>query len=723
MATTEPTAKAADGRIFAGIQRGLSGAVPAGKALAGRARRKFGDWSAAETGRLALWAPVAIGAGAGAYFALKVEPPLWLGLLLIAASAALWRRAGDRWRMWASALFFLSLGFAAAECRSAVVKAPVISRELSPREVTGRLLSVEEAPDSRRLLIAVSSIDRVETASLPRRIRVTWRRKDFGVLPGDMIRLRAGLSPPGAPVAPGAYDFARAAFFERIGAVGFVVSAPQRIEGAPRPLGARIAAGVERARLTLARRIFEKAHSEGGAIVAAVVTGKRGEISERAEAALRDAGLAHLLAISGLHMGLATGLIFFSLRLGLALVEPLALRYPIKKWAAAAALLSGFCYLLLSGGGWSARRAFIMSSIIFIAILADRRALSLRNVAVAATIILLMNPEAVLHPGFQMSFAAVTALIAAYEWASSRADPNRSFSLFAKVKRYAVGLAATDTVAALATSPYSFFHFHRAALYGLAANVTSVPIMGFLVMPAAIGALILMPFGLDGFMWRVSAAGVEAILAISEKVASQPGAIATTGAWPVSALVILTLGGLWLCLQKALWRVGGLIALPVAFMLIADVTPPAIFVTDDGENAGVVIEEGEGAIALVNPRRDKFSARVWKEYAGLDAERAETRKLKDVATCDALGCAMTLKGKSVAFSENPMGLAEDCARADIVIALYPVDGSTWSDCRARLIDRRSAWMRGAHAVWIGNDGEIRIRTVNGIRGERPWSGA
>jgi competence protein ComEC len=707
--------------------RGKAGASLAGRgakarALFGRLRKRAQRWAAGEAGRLALWAPVALGAGAGLYFALKSEPPFWLGVSFLIAAAVSWAVSSAGRRKWAGAAFLIAAGFVAADIRTAGVAAPVIARELSPRDIAGRLVSVEESAEARRLIIEVASIARF-SEPLPGRVRVTWRGDEFAARPGDMIAIRAGLSPPPPPAAPGAFDFARQLFFERIGAVGYAVSAPQKIAAAKESVRDRLAAAIESARLSLARRILDKAPGEGGAIVAAVVTGKRGAVSERSQAALRDSGLAHLLAISGLHMGLATGLIFFAVRFGLALAEPLALRFPIKKWAAAAALAAGFAYLLLSGGGWSARRAFIMTSIVFIAILADRRGLSLRNVAVAATIILLTTPEAVLHPGFQMSFAAVTALIAAYEWAGARADPDRSFSALARLKRYLVGIAVTDSVAATATAPYSLFHFHRVALYSLAGNIAAAPLMGLWVMPMAIAALVLAPLGADGWAWRASAAGVDAILKIGGAVASQPGAVATIAAAPASSLVILTIGGLWLCLQKEMWRLGGLATIPLALVFVSAQRPPDIFVSHGGDNAGIVVEGADGApaLALFNPRKDRFVAGVWKETVGLDKERALTLALAEVAACDPAGCVAHVKGAVVAMSADPLGLADDCKRADLVIALYPVRRATAKRCQARLIERFAAWDDGSHAAWIGKGGEIRIRSAAEARGRRPWT--
>lgn len=677
------------------------------------------EWISQDAGGGAVWAPVAIGVGAGVYFGLKSEPfwligPLAMVMLAVAALCA------PRGRSLAGALFLAALGFAAADLRTARIEAPVLQRDLSIRDVTGRIVAVEDRIDDQRFTIALTAIDGLEAETLPQKARVTWRGDRSDVSPGDIITLRAGLRPPPPPASPGTFDFARRLYFQQIGAVGFAVSMPQVIDQPALGVKQRLSADIETLRENLARRITAAAPGAGGAIVAAVVTGKRDSITPESEAALRDAGLAHLLAISGLHMGLATGLIFFAVRGGLAAIEPLALNYPIKKWAAAAALLSGLAYLILSGGGWSARRAFIMTAIIFSAILADRRALSLRNVAIAAVIILLMTPEALFHPGFQMSFAAVTALIAAYEWLSRSADPFRSFTIVARLRRYAIGLMITDIIAALATATYALYHFNRVALYSLPANVLAMPLMGFWIMPAAVIGLLLTPLGLDAWAWRLSATGMETVLAIATEVSSWPGAVSLTPQWPLTAMLALTIGGLWLCLARSPLRLAGLAAIPAAALLAPAAKPPQLFVAASGLNAGVVMGEETPTLAVYSTRRDRFAASVWQESIGLEPSRESVAAISSIGDCDGGGCIAEINGTRIAFIETGELLAEDCARADIVVAFFPVSGRDWRSCKAMLIDRRSIWRRGAHAVWIKN-GDIRLKTVAETRGARPWT--
>jgi competence protein ComEC len=668
----------------------------------------FHQWSNAESGRLALWTPVAIGAGAVLYFSLKTEPPAWVGPAWILASVTAWASLA-RFRRSIVAAFLVALGFAAADWRAVLVDAPVIARETPVLEVSGRLVSVEESPSSRRLIVAPNSIEGVDADALPRRARISWRGKEFDALPGDAVTLRASLKPPPAPEVPGGFDFARQLYFEGIGAVGYAVTPPVKLSSEEHSLAESASAFIERARLAITRRILEATNgSQGGAMVAASVTGHRGAINAETEAALRNSGLAHLVAISGLNMALATGLIFFSLRGALAMIEPVALRYP---------------NLLLSGGEWSALRAFIMTAIVFVAIIFDRRAISLRNVAIAATLILLATPEAVMHPGFQMSFAAVTALVAAYEWSAKRADPHRSFAPLARVRRYVVGIAATDVIAAGATAPFSIYHFNQAANYGLPANVVAIPIMAFAVMPMAVIALMLMPFGLDGWAWRAAAAGVDAILVVGSAISSLPGAVIAIAQWPQAALGVLTLGGLWLCLQTARWRLGGLAAVPVAAVFIALTPAPSLFVSGEGDNAAIMAARaGKPALAMSNARKNKFAATVWKEHAGLDPGEAPTLAMAEVFPCDGAGCVALVRQARIAFSTNPLELAADCRRANLVVALYPVAERAARACAATLIDRRAVWERGAHAAWIEGE-KIRIRTVSEARGRRPWTTA
>lgn len=708
---------------MADVARGSAGAAAVAgldwRALLSNAAVFLNESAARDAARLGLWAPVALGAGAAFYLGLRVEPDALVAPLTLAAAIAIALRL-PRVRPLALAAAFFALGFVLADLRAGAVAAPVLTHDMEFAEIEGRLIAVEESAKLRRLIIAVDRIEGVAPAVTPARIRLSWRGAEFDALPGQRIALTGSLSPPPQPAAPGGYDFARHLYFLRIGAVGFAFSAPSVLEEADPPLAAKMSGAIERARLSLTRRIIAAAPGDAGAITAAVVTGKREAISDEAEAVFRDSGLTHLLSISGLHLGLATGIIFFALRAGLALIEPVALRYPIKKWAAAAAILSGAVYLAMSGLAWPAQRSFLMTAIVYVAILFDRRALSLRNVAIAAFVILMIAPEAIANPGFQMSFAAVTALIASYEWASARADPMRSFSFASRVGRYAKGIVATDIVSSLATAPFSLFHFNRAANFGLIANSISIPLMGFWVMPVAIVALLAMPFGLDAPLWRLAAAGVETMLALGRWASELPGAVTVFPKWPAAVLPVFALGGLWICLLTGPWRLAGLAAAPAAFLLIVAARAPDVYVSASGDNAGVVLDTEERSLAVFDSRRDRFAAQVFLEQAGFDERKDAPISMRRLGYCDDLGCVAPVRSATVAFTQRRETLDDDCARARLVVALFPVDSRERAGCAAALIDRRDVWNEGAHAVRIKKD-VVTIESVKDRRGERPWA--
>ncbi|MBY0422952.1 MAG: ComEC/Rec2 family competence protein, partial [Parvularculaceae bacterium] len=488
---------------------------------------------------------------------------------------------------------------------------------------------------------------------------------------------------------------------------------------AERPLAVEAQAAIKRLREGMTRRIMAVAPGQGGALVAASITGDRAAISPETDKALRDAGLAHLIAISGLNMALATGVVFFATRAALAAIPAVALRWPIKKWAALAALAAGLFYIVISGGAWSAWRAFIMAAVVLVAILVDRRALSMRNVAIAATIILVLTPEAVAQPGFQMSFAAVAALIAAYVWwRARRGAEDHDRGILARARRYAVGLVATDVVASSATGFFSLHHFHRAALFGLPANILAGPLIAFVLMPFAVIGVALMPFGLDPLAMKIAALGGDGVVAVGRLIAGLPGGVLTTPPAPPLALALATAGGLWLCLNHAPWRLLGAAPLALAILLFATARPPDLLVSPKGDLAALSLP-GERRLAVAGAgARNAFTLGVWMEAVGLDKDRDRTTPLRLKADCRDGVCLVTRRGAGIAVTQDAAAAARACAGAfDLVVALNAAP----SQCAARMIGPGEAKSDGAHAVVIRRDGTLVVRTVSAARGKRPWS--
>ncbi|UCH74536.1 MAG: ComEC/Rec2 family competence protein [Rhodospirillales bacterium] len=674
----------------------------------------------AERERWPLWMPVLVGSGIAAYFALPTEPPGWIGagaLLVLSAVAALRRRH-------ATALTvglvggMLAGGFAVAQLRAESTAAPVLAERYGPAPVVGLVTQVEEMPAGPRVTLERVTLEGYATELTPRRVRITLRRSDR-VRIGSTIDVLARLAPPFSPVMPGAFDFQRSSWFKGLGATGFAL-APARILAADDPKSARLLLAdfryrvAERTRLALA--------GQTGAVAAALMTGDRSAISRPTLYAMRDSGLAHLLAISGLHLGLVAATLFFGSRALLASSERLALRHPIKKWAAVLALAGSFGYLLLAGAPIPTQRAFLMTGLVLIAVIVDREAISMRLVAWAAVLVLAAAPESLLGASFQMSFAAVVALVAFYEVARDRLQTIRAIlpdGLPGRILAYAAGVAATTVVASVATGLIGLHHFGRVAVYGLAANMLAVPITALWIMPSAVIAALLMPFGLEGPALAAMGAGIDFVLSIATTVSSWPGAVRHVPAMPTGGLVLTAMGGLWLCLWRCRWRYFGLVAILAGVATIPLARGPDIILSGDARL--MAVRMGDGQLSLSDPRGARFQSAIWLERNGqsrIDVWPAAGESPDGGLTCDSIGCIYRIAGLDVALLRDGRALDEDCRRADILISAVPVRGRCpyprW------LIDRFDIWRGGGTALWVDETG-VQIRTVAEAQGARPWS--
>ncbi|WOI54141.1 ComEC/Rec2 family competence protein [Parvularcula sp. LCG005] len=680
-------------------------------------RERLARWAVMEAGRLILWAPVFMIVGIAVYFSLPQEPAFqWGGVGLVFSAAlsvfALRRRWGvAAW--WARAVFMLILGFALAQVRTMSVTAPMIMQTTDILPVEGYLERIEQRPGSQRWTVRTTRIGGMPSETLPHLIRVTRRGWPGEARPGDLVSFRASLSPPPAPALPGGFDYGRQLFFERIGAVGFSVTPSRTMWRPERP---PLAAHIDDLRTRIADRIIEKAGDRNGPVLAALVTGQRERIDPDIVDQLRDTGLAHLLAISGLHMGLVCGFIYFGVRTVLVRIEALALYYPVRKWAAVAALLGGTVYLSLSGGAWSAQRAYIMAVISFGAILFDRQAISLRNVAFVAIIILVMRPEAAMSAGFQMSFAAVTALTATYlAWNHKGRRARRG--LLSRAGLFLGGLSTTSLIAGLATTPFAIFHFHRVAHFGLPTNILVMPIVTTAVIPVAVLGLMAMPFGLDGPFWWVAATSIEVVLTITGKMAALPHAVGLVPQWPGSAFVLLVGALLALCLLRAPWRWASAAALPVAFLLVWMTPRPVLFVAEEAANVGFRPPAVQ-TLHVANRRRERFAMTQWRHYFGLDPD-ARLSALTDLCREDR--CQAEMEGPyrlSVATTSEAAALA--CREDDVVIAVLWEERGLRRSCRALLFTADSVSRTGPVSVLASAKG-LQVRTVNDYRGNRPWT--
>ncbi|MCH7888370.1 MAG: ComEC/Rec2 family competence protein [Proteobacteria bacterium] len=686
--------------------------------LARPAGRRLAAALLAERERWPLWLPVGLGAGIALYFALPVEPPPWLGqicaaLALLAVVAA---RGRPAWFIAALAAAVVAGGFAVAQLRTGLVAAPVLSGPLSYAAVTGRVVENSVRSGGRRLVLDNVAIEGLDPAATPERVRITLRGESNSWVPGDWVGLRANLWPPRRPVAPGAFDFARKAYFERLGAFGFAYGRPHAIA----PSAAESASGLDNAvgrlRHDVTGRTRAALDGQAGAMAAALLTGERGAIGEDVLTAMRNAGLAHLLAISGLHIGLVAAIVFFAVRALLALCEPLALRYAIKKWAACAAFAGTAFYLVLSGATISTQRAFLMSALVLAAILLDRTGIRLRSVAWAAAVVLLVQPESLLGPSFQMSFAAVTALVAVYGSLRDRSSrwPVEKGLLY-RWFLYLAFVGLTTVIATTATAPFIVYHFNRLAVYGLAANLLAVPMMAFWIMPWGVAALVLMTFGLESWALAPMGWGIDAVIAVAKTVSGWPGSVALLPAMPMAGLVLTVGGGLWLCLWQRRWRWFGALAFAAGLLTPGLVRGPDVLVDEKGKLFAA--RTADGALALSSRRSARFSGKMWLRRNGQDVP-APWPGDDNGLRCDGAGCIYRAKGQVVALVRDSRALADDCRVADVVMSAVPVRRPCPS---ARVvIDRIDLWRGGAHALYLEANG-VRVESVIAGGGERPWT--
>lgn len=569
----------------------------------------------AERGRLLLWAPVAMAIGIGGWFSVPVEPARGLYwacgfLLAVTVAARIWASEGLHLALlpWA----WIAAGVLACGLRLWVVEAPVLEQGYYG-PVTGRVIAIDRSQsDALRITLDQPWLDRVAQDRLPKRLRISLRAAEAGHIPqpGERVMITARLGPPSGPSEPGGFDFRRAAFFDGLGAVGYA-TAPLVLWERARPYEQLI----NRMRSYLAGAMLARMPSQAGAYATGAMTGDRSAITADTVRDLRDSSLAHLLAISGMNLAFLIAFVFGMIRYGLALWPWLALRVNTKKVAATCSLLVAGFYLALSGANVATERAFIMVCVVLGAVLLDRKAISLRSVALAAVVLLAGRPESLLDPGFQMSFAATIALIAGFRLAEQAHLRQRlPWGMMPLAT-----LALSSVIGGIATAPYAAAHFNRYAAYGLIANLLTVPVMGAVVMPAGAVAAMLGPLGLaGGALWAMEW-GSAWILHVAHWVAQWQGAVWAVKTAPAGALGLISLGGIWLVLARGaarFWAAGPLLA----GLLIWQILPrPDLLISADGSLIGLQTPEGR---ALSRAKGEGFTALSWLEDDGDLADQA-----------------------------------------------------------------------------------------------------
>jgi competence protein ComEC len=673
---------------------------------------------------------VAFGCGAALYFALLREPQAWVALAGVAVAGALLLGANRRSpsRAVTAALVIVACalgGFSMAKLRSDHVKAPIAPAQSRPERLEGWVVDViSPGQGGPRLTIAPARIGDWPAAATPIRVHVTLRG---GYLPGpgEPISLLAVINAPPTPASPGSYDFARDSFFQSVGGVGFALGPAQTwVAPEPAPWRLRVTMRINALRWELTRRIVDTLGARTGGLAAAMTTGHDAFIPRTEVDDLRAAGLAHIISISGLHMAIVGGFVFAIVRFGIAAWPWLALRASGKKIAAALALAAVGSYLVLSGSPPPAERSAVTAAVAFGAILVDRQAISLHALALAAMGILLLQPEAVTQPGFQMSFAATAALVALAEvWPRPVKEINTPWPIriVQGVWTWTAAGAAASFVAGTATAPFAMQHFNRVSTWGLISNMVTEPISGFLMMPGLALGAVLAPFGLGDWPLQVAGFAIDLLNRVAHIAANAPYALIVVASGPAWTLPAAFLGLLWLCLWKGPLRWIGL-PLALAVNLVPKPVAPDAWASADGST--VAVRSAKEAL-LFRPDVKLFGAELWARRRGLTP--LETGAQRDAAyACDHWSCA-PLPNAPVRLAaawnvKRPLKdgrLGELCGSAEVVILRNDFAPEA---CLAPVVLTGRDFARGGAAeLYREGPGKWRVAWAQDLRGRRPWT--
>jgi len=671
-----------------------------------------------ELDQLPLWVPVALGCGIASWFNLA-NPAWWLAFISLCGGIALFAVVAGKDMRAGKTLFWFAL-LAAIGCaliwhRSWSVAAPVLERPL----VTIFNAEIERvepvlARDMVRLTLTTGN-----SSQLPPRVRVNvpLDRAGPGLQDGALIQLRARLMPPAMPALPGAYDFSERAWFQGLGATGQALGDVRILRPAD-PLFA-----LSRYRQQLSAHVQSQMAGAAGAIGATLATGDRGAIDEADAEAMRRSGLAHLLSISGLHVTAVVGAIYLLVLKSLALSPPLALRFRLPVVAAGCAALAAVAYTLMTGAQVPTIRACVAALLVLVALMMGRSAITLRMVAAGALFVLVFWPESLVGPSFQLSFAAVTAIIALHEHPRIKTMfMLREESLLRRAGRFIFALFLTGLVVEIALMPIALYHFHKAGLYGALANIIAIPLTTFVIMPLEALALVLDSVGLGAPVWWLCEQALSSLIALAHFVSSRPGAVTMLPTMKVIAFGLVLLGGLWLCLWRERWRYCGVIPAIIGALLIITNRAPDIYITGDGRHVGIRNDQGE--LAMLRTSGGDFIRDMIRENAGVEGK---SQALEDWpnAECNADSCLVTLQADGRDWQIlatrsshyiSALALSAACRRADIVVS----DRRLPQSCAPRWLkaDRSLLSQVGGMTINLENQ---KISTALGWTGRHIWT--
>jgi len=668
------------------------------------------------------WLAVAFASGIATWFVLDA-PWQWAGVICGCALLVIWVLSSDRNLTQCSegqrAIVGLATAMAAGVIvvwlRSATIGAePIDYPRVDPIEA--RILEREEQPALARVRLTLAMRDAETGMARKVRVNLAVEHDRAAFSEGAIIRLRARLMPPAPPMLPGGYDFARSAWFQGLSATGSAVGQIELVEANN---GGSTLGSVQR---SLSAHVRSELEGPAATIAAALASGDRGAISQEDEDALRNSGLTHLLSISGLHVSAVIAAVYLlALRL-LALWPWLALRARLPLLAASIAALAGLGYTLLTGSEVPTVRSCVGALLVLVALAIGREPLSIRMVAVAAALVLLVWPEALVGPSFQMSFAAVLAIVSLHNAGSVRAFlAPREEGWVVRLARRATMLLVTGLVIELALMPIVLFHFHRAGVYGAFANVVAIPLVTFVTMPLIALALTLDLAGQSSPVWWMVQYSLDLLMDIAHFAARQPGAVKLMPQMDAIAYSLFIAGSLWLALWRDNARLWGFTSIVAATGILLTTPTPDVLISGDGKHVGIA---GEGdKLLILRDGRSGYARDKLLEMAGMNGEPIALEDWPG-ADCSRDFCVMTLTrgglNWTLLMARNSerieeRSLAAACARSDIVIA----DRWLPRSCRPKWLkaDRHMLSRTGGMALYMAQQ---RIDTVAEGQGAHGW---
>ncbi|MDR0288648.1 MAG: ComEC family competence protein [Rickettsiales bacterium] len=674
---------------------------------------------------LILWFPVCQCVGILTYFSLSSElsyvftTSIFLSLLPILILIAILYK---RYAILCIALIAVLVGFTASKLRTALVDTQILDKDRYTKNIVATVKDISNKGSYRQFLLSVEKLPSVipaprhldpeKNTQIPAsrashialdNIRISVRTKvEKGIKIGDQVKLSAKLFPPKIAPSEYAYDFARIAYYQKISATGFATS---KVALHKKAKVRKFQEYIESFRQYIyenLQRNIKKPHAD---IISALLIGKKDGIDKKTMDAIRDSGIAHLFAISGLHLSFVAGLFFIVFRNLFAISETLTLKYNTKKISAFLTILPTTFYLLITGMQISAQRAYIMVILVLVAIIIERKYRGLIAIAFAASMILIIEPEAILKPGFQISFSAVLALVASYQ-----INANKLFKI--KIIKYFVSIMISSVIASLATVPYTIYNFNYLSISGIITNLIAIPIVTLIIIPLGIIYVLLIPAGIEWIIAPLIGRPIDGVLYITNAIASVQYLVVPIRAFPASSVIITTLGLLWLCLWERNWRFFGIFFIVLGIFFSAMYRTPDILVSADN----VAVKESDNLLYSLTRKNRNFVVRTWAKQNRQNQILNHTKynNLNKKLKCSDYGCIYN-KGnnRSVLLAYKKEDVVESCDRVDLIIQLskfnYPV-------CNTTVIRYADLETYGTHSVWLTNS-DIKISKV---RSNRPW---